>query len=80
MRKKARPNNQTFTMCAQMVPKTTRNRCFISSFGIKVESSLRIESVSEGINEVIDAELICGIRVLRRVPLVVRVFPAIPHI
>ena len=41
---------------------------------------LRVGSVSEGINEVIDAELICGIRVLRRVPLVVRVFPAIPHI
>ena len=41
---------------------------------------LRIESVSEGVNEVIDAELICGIRVLRRVPLVVRVFPAIPHV
>ena len=42
--------------------------------------ALRIGSVGERINEVIDAELIRGIRVSRRVPLVVRVFPAIAHI
>ena len=42
--------------------------------------ALSIKSVRERINEVIDAELVSGIGILRRVPLVVRVLPAIAHI
>ena len=41
---------------------------------------LKIDSVSEGVNEVIDAELVSGICVLSWVPLVVSVFPAISHV
>ena len=42
--------------------------------------ALGIKSMRERINEVIDAELVSGIGILRRVPLIVSVFPAIAHI